>query len=1035
MNIKSLDFEHINAAMMNKKRKVDVKTQDTVDITKDVRILSFDMSILYKCCYTGYNYKDYADSEREIKIDKSADRPSKSFPYIKKDKNKFLLDKNFSCKMPYSLILDFIYHAYPQEFSYDSYGNQYTDLFIDVTCKYPYKELVIEDGIIKSEVKVKVSNHGRIKTKVKDKFKTVLDENELREFIDKNGFVVHGERYVYYKRSSSKARRGSTLFVKESFKKVFETWSRMGIEFNIEEEIDPKLSLAGILAYESLDMSHILPHHIYIKPEQILLIDDIKAKSLQNNMYVTRLVGKELQTSIEKIVETNTVTDGQSLLDESIFKSFGYGDKGCCLLRQKMTKSCAFNTRLVEFFKWYYGKEYETKVIKDLLNRDVKVSDIKWIVTPSSFKFFKFENKFPGGKTEAFQVWLDNLRAEHCKFGVCKNEQRSQYGNYQQISYQILQALVLNKDELRELIQDHLEYYKVLRNNDIVFNYFKKQLTYNSSNDFIDNLCAFTNDAQKTVLYRKKKNDCMESYRKKMRKGKILVKDTDYAIVVSDPVTMLYAAVGNKDHFISSGYEIYCNRYSDDQMLFETRNPVVCSANIGYVKNKWYDDYKWFNLTRNIAIITGNGNNFYTKNSGLDMDSDAILISAHPVMVQKAKWCHENFLIPHSEIGQTEEDKKKKQYYTMEQIAMADSIISDNYIGRIINCSQLLNSLWQDYYYQYLEESESDKRLRIKDIMNEISMDIAKCNDISNIEIDKAKRPLSVNSGLELIKIMQKPYIRKVKKIIKKQRVRTSNYNKLIGLENRMKTAIDNDMLAINEEIADLLNEEVHAVIKPKFFRSITKQQPKFEYVPMGCTMDFLQDILDDEFKNSRGESYISISDIFDISEGDNVDMADRRQMKTILSFAHECHTRLRRYNQLSKDERKSAINKDEIIAYFATMMKKAVTMPRDITLKTILIKCFTENKKAKIYSEDYYAVRNTMCTLLFCAYGDILLQCFKHTGNGKIRTLKELDESDNNYDIIVLGKRYKYIDADVRYSDIDVIFQQKIMEIKNKSA
>ena len=53
-----------------------------------------------------------------------------------------------------------------------------------------------------------------------------------------------------------------------------------------------------------------------------------------------KLVAEQKQTEI-----TNDIWDGESLLDENVFKN-GYEDKHMLLLRNKFFKSCAFRTKL-----------------------------------------------------------------------------------------------------------------------------------------------------------------------------------------------------------------------------------------------------------------------------------------------------------------------------------------------------------------------------------------------------------------------------------------------------------------------------------------------------------------------------------------------------------------------------------------------------------------------------------------------------------------------------------------------------------------
>lgn len=1041
---RGIEFKHIKA--IDKKNK-------NIDITKDISVMSLEMNKIYEYCYADYNRNEYIDYDRSIQKEPTKSKSSKKYNkyHMLGKEERHLLNERFSCKIPYSICLDYIYNSLPNEFASDAFGHQYTDLIINVTCKNPYKELSVNKSkkLVRSEVAIKRSKKGT-DLKSQDKLVVKKSKNELRKFITTNGFSVNSDKYVYYKRSGSKARSGSLLFIKKQYKKQFELWSRMGIVFDDGEEVNSKIALAGILAYESLDMSHILPNHIYIEPKNILLIDDIEVFAPITEMLVTKLENGSLVTRKGKIKEKLTITDGQSLLDESVFNKYGYGDKGCCLLRQKMTKSCAFNTKVVEFMKEFYGDKYDTEIITDMLGRKIKVSDIRWIAAPSSFKFFKFACKFDGGKLDVYELWLSELEKMNNKFGVCKNEVPSSFGEYQQLSYQMLQALVLDKQELEELLKDQIDYYTYLRKDDVIYNYFKSSMSFKSSNDFIDNLCAFNQKAYNTQIYREKKNDTLTAYREDMRKGKILVKDTDYAIVVSDPVTMLYKAVG-KNKSVSHGYEIYCKKYKNDTMLFETRNPVVCSANIGYVKNKWYDDYKWFNLTDNIAIITGKGNNLYTKNSGLDMDSDSILISSNQILVNKAKWCHNNFKIPCNQITQTEEDRNKKQYYTLNEIADVDYKISENFIGDVINTSQILNSMWQHNYYWCLKAEKTFNRIQMipnpklrankfkilraayndkKNLLDEILLDIAKCNDMSNIEIDKAKKALSVDSKSELMKIMHKDYInnKRILKKVDRKKISNNKYDEYLELVDELK--VESNSIKRNkleDKIDNILLQTIHAVTRPQFFEYITEKNESYNYERMNCTMDYLQEILDRVFTAYRGPSYTQIEEVLNFVD---VTQGDRKHIPQIKTYAIECDSRIRSLKFLSKEEKKVAMTRDEIMEYFAIMLRAKVKVPTDETLKAIIVKGYCRNKVKQYYDAELYSVRNTLSNLLYLAYGEQLLKCFKNTGDGTIETLQE----DEDGTIEILGKKYNKYKKTVSYMSIDDQFKLIMIQVKSQS-
>ncbi|MBO5024508.1 MAG: hypothetical protein J6D11_09450, partial [Clostridia bacterium] len=107
-------------------------------------------------------------------------------------------------------------------------------------------------------------------------------------------------------------------------------------------------------------------------------------------------------------------------MDISVFEDNELEDKGMALLRNRFFKSCAFCTRLQNWFK-----DNDITQIRQLGGYTTarKVSDIKLVITESSLKYLKF---VPKGKflEEGFRTWLDNVYEgkDTSAFGVVKTD-------------------------------------------------------------------------------------------------------------------------------------------------------------------------------------------------------------------------------------------------------------------------------------------------------------------------------------------------------------------------------------------------------------------------------------------------------------------------------------------------------------------------------------------------------------------------------------------------------------------------------------
>ena len=157
-----------------------------------------------------------------------------------------------------------------------------------------------------------------------------MEVEAVREKLYTEGFVLDGEKYVLYKRTSSKARKGeSVIFVKEKYFKLLMDWSLLGINFEQDELID----LASLMAYSSLSMS--------------------------------------------------------SLADTVDIPLNGRADKGFMQLRNQFFKCAGFNTDIKKFLH-----DHKITTVKDMFGREFQAKDVKLVITKSCLKLFKFAYKF-----------------------------------------------------------------------------------------------------------------------------------------------------------------------------------------------------------------------------------------------------------------------------------------------------------------------------------------------------------------------------------------------------------------------------------------------------------------------------------------------------------------------------------------------------------------------------------------------------------------------------------------------------------------
>lgn len=603
--------------------------------------------------------------------------------------------------------------------------------------------------IIAKYKSIRATNKERIeevkqlyKNKPKEWEKTISLE-ELRKDLYKNGFTIKnwkGEdvHYVVYKRSSAKARTGECWFIRKELTKTMIPWSRLGINFENQEEVDiPSLS-----AYESL-VSSSIKGTIKINPKNILLIDDVESVFKQEAIKVVKdtIKGKDFLKTVEdedaKI--KNSLWDGQSLLDEQYFTN----GKSMALLRQHFFKSAVFNTNIIQFMKDQFGEKYETATIKDMLGNNVKVKNIHMITTPSSLKVFKFA-KFIGTNNEMYDYWKNLVKTDKFVFGVCKNEATTKLGSLngiplQQMSYQMINSLDLDSERIQELCKFEVNYINNLKeDNNAFINHLRDNATITNAHNMIADLYEHNNKFAKTKLFNNYKIEEIDKYNQHIKKGKIRIVG-DYMVLCGNPLEMLFRSINKFDikdiesHSLK-GNQVYTKLFNDTVELACFRNPHTSSNNLLYSVNKHNDLIDtYFNFTNNVIAVNAINHPIQDILSGCDYDSDTVLCTNDDIIVKAAK---DN----DAKVCLNGVDAESNSYIlTNENKAIVDKKIASDTIGRIVNVGQLAQSIMYD--------AKARGKTKVYDKMKEVVEIISVASTIS---IDLAKRTYDIKIDKEL---------------------------------------------------------------------------------------------------------------------------------------------------------------------------------------------------------------------------------------------------------------------------------------------
>lgn len=817
--------------------------------------------------------------------------------------------------------------------------SDYTDLIINVKFK---QDIMIPDKKPKMGYDTEQNKIVQLEGK---KMKRFVTKKKLRKMAYRDGLTINGIHYVNYQRTSSKARTGNCLFIDERYFDEMNEWQNLGIPFdkmirsNDKEHPNPFMDadIVGIRSYQSLTSSSIIGD-IKIDPYSILLIDDVSGQYTMD-CNVVKLVDKELKAVREPYTQVTDLWDGQSLLDSSLFKKGKYAvkkgneikvetykDYGFILLRNHFFKTAVFNTNLQDYFAERFKGE-ENPVIYDSFGNPFNPKKVMMVTTRNSVKIFKFadiicaycvperektrlheiqeklecanENEEKSLKRELKKEqerltwnWY-RKKIKNQKFGCCKTEHKSKFGDKQQLWYQVIGSLNFNKDELAALAKNQIDEINLMKEH---VAWFKRQMglraNENVGNTMMIELLQVNDDVARTKWYVDYKRSQIASIIKRLVAGKLQIKNSDFCTLVANPYEMLRASCGDAiESSIINEFECYCTRYKDGEELYGMRSPHICTGNNALLKNTYRDEWKWFNFTDNILIINfwGKGAFLSPTWNGSDTDSDTAFIGNNTIILGKVKEALEkgNYLIPINAIPQT----TKKYEFNNEEMAKVDGQLCNDFIGKICNLARDLQSL----YFHLLNTGTDENKKKYLPMMYD---DICILEVLSNVAIDSAKRRYEVNVESEMKKIKSRPYMtaqgaifkndsiifkqKRYKKCLSENTI--EQYNRLI--EKRKQTDSEDAIKEINQEIDKLLTTSDEYIKRLDFTKKLKSKPAKKKskvmdknnelnrrkqialaeeekmmkekvYVRMQSPMDILSEILTDNIKRSPRTDFI----------------------------------------------------------------------------------------------------------------------------------------------------------------------------------
>lgn len=840
------------------------------------------------------------------------------------------------------------------ELFYIKDGKQYTKAVVNVTFNYGNRPKKIEFDLEKSS-SIDSSKFDRVGVKCKrekgkankESFKAFaiheykeMNTKEIREKLYRDGFKMDGKKYVRFKRSSGSSRVGKCLFILKSLYKLIMDWSYMGLKYTSKNKMD----LASMEAYISLTTSSIIDT-LHIDPKSILLIDDYKSE-FEDEVMATQWDDKkeELVTRRKKTTISNSIWDGQSLLDSSVFAE-KYSDKGFLLLRNRFLKSACFNTNIQQFFK-----DNNITDVSQLngITYAKKIEDIKMITTPSSIKYLKFKNHklFKGDRDKCFKYWVENVGN---RFGVVKYEKPpTNMHQMVQTHYQLINTLPLSKGEVRELLSQTLNYIKLLKDDlSVLRNHIgitsksmerydleDSDIDFIDSDDMIYRLLMINDKFAYTKIFKKFKDNLITSFKNNVRKGHILI-NGNYSVMFGNGYEMLLNSCGLFDGNSLLGVdEVFNKSFEFGKDLIGIRSPHVTMGNIWCCKNTYNDKInKYFNSSKYIIHVNSIDNNLLEKLSGADFDSDQVLITDNNILVNSAKKIYGKFLVP------TDFTPKKTTQRTnsIEDKIDLDIKTSKNLIGEIINLSQILNS---EYWDRVSKNVSTDGLYEL----------ISQLDVMSCIEIDKAKKESVVDSDKELKKIR------------------------------------DSEFISYGDITRD--KKKKYVMCRPYFFKFVGVGK-NYKFVKKDTPMDYLEEIIDKEIP--RIDEVIGTVNFLELLKYDNTQKSNRRQIGNIFNLITKLNNEINGVwaSNLSREDKLlyTQIKKDKVVN---SIKKLKIT---DYTMNTIL------HRLNKDYKNKHGSLKKSgllILNILYCNNPEQFVKLFKQNSD-VVEVLRESSSNDGN--------------------------------------
>lgn len=591
--------------------------------------------------------------------------------------------------------------------------------------------------------------------------------DEIREYFYENGVnvtykkkgkdgIMYDEKTIRYDmlfRTSAKAKLGQVMFINSQLYEKAYDWLTIGLGNKMEND---NAKIVEMSAYAPLTTSTIIGT-LHIPVEDILILKDqdsffmTSTKVVKAEEYVDRHGHKQKKCIVtdEKREVKNTIWDGMMLIESDVLPNWV---NGMALMRNHLFKACGFRSNIKSFFKVWCeqnGYDYETYKVQDMFGKWHYLKDIKMITTDNAIKWKKFSDLMGDNLQEAYEYWCNRIHADGDIWGIVKTDHPSKLGDCQQLSYQMINTLPCSKEDVKEIAQASIDYVELLKRDNNEFEKFlRKSANEVNHYEMLADLYNQNHEFGKSTYFRYEKKEIIKQYVYRLRKGKITVHG-DNLTVCGNPYALLLYAVGEpyeKDPTFQSEndcVQCYTTRFEDGEYLAAFRNPHNSPNNICYLHNVYsYEMSKYFPFSKNILALNCIHTDIQDRANGMDEDSDFMLVTNQPNIVECAKICYRNFPTIVNALKESGISYKN----TKKDYAVMDNKFSKSRMG--IGYSSNLAQLAMTYYWT---ESQNDNPDEVK--LKELYDNFIILSVLAQIIIDSCKREYEIDGNREIDRI------------------------------------------------------------------------------------------------------------------------------------------------------------------------------------------------------------------------------------------------------------------------------------------